>query len=663
MMTGRIEQICIVSLCLIFAGIGAKAQEFTNHRGQNADSLETLLKSGTLDKTALPEIYSKLSWSYQESNPDKMAEIAQQGIPVALETKQWDRLAELYRNLGVACYNRSQYEQAFENYEKALGYTPLIPDENLRMRIESNILCNTGNVHYILNHHHQAINYYLKALALFEKLGVKQNVALTLGNIGGLFMNMENYEQAEIYLKKYHEISREVGDSLYIYDAIANLAYVELQRENYGEALVLALEALDFYDKNSEEVAERIDLISIAAEIYLEGFKNTAKAKEYASTALREAEEHNMPRSVSQACVLLSAAAIEEKNYHLAEQYAEQAFKTDSTELHCFEYLAKSKMLLGKGAEAINFFDRYMKYKDEYSTKNYQTAFSEMNVVYETGKKQLEIERQQRVIERRNTERIMFIAGLVLTVVILVLVWRMLRYRTKRNRILKEMNATKDKFFSIISHDLKNPAVAQRDALQTLVKFSEKWDSKTLSDFYSELLKSADSQVELLYNLLGWAQLQTGRMTYTPEPFDIVPRLRSEAVLITKMAEQKGVALKTDLPEEAIVTGDKNMLATVVRNLLTNAVKFTPAGGEVVLSASIGERATAITIADSGVGMTTEQVRDLFRLDNHSSRQGTAGESGTGLGLVVCKELLEKHGSALHVESEPGKGSRFWFEI
>jgi signal transduction histidine kinase/Tfp pilus assembly protein PilF len=650
-------------LCLIFAGIGAKAQEFTNHRGQNADSLETLLKSGTLDKTALPEIYSKLSWSYQESNPDKMAEIAQQGIPVALETKQWDRLAELYRNLGVACYNRSQYEQAFENYEKALGYTPLIPDENLRMRIESNILCNTGNVHYILNHHHQAINYYLKALALFEKLGVKQNVALTLGNIGGLFMNMENYEQAEIYLKKYHEISREVGDSLYIYDAIANLAYVELQRENYGEALVLALEALDFYDKNSEEVAERIDLISIAAEIYLEGFKNTAKAKEYASTALREAEEHNMPRSVSQACVLLSAAAIEEKNYHLAEQYAEQAFKTDSTELHCFEYLAKSKMLLGKGAEAINFFDRYMKYKDEYSTKNYQTAFSEMNVVYETGKKQLEIERQQRVIERRNTERIMFIAGLVLTVVILVLVWRMLRYRTKRNRILKEMNATKDKFFSIISHDLKNPAVAQRDALQTLVKFSEKWDSKTLSDFYSELLKSADSQVELLYNLLGWAQLQTGRMTYTPEPFDIVPRLRSEAVLITKMAEQKGVALKTDLPEEAIVTGDKNMLATVVRNLLTNAVKFTPAGGEVVLSASIGERATAITIADSGVGMTTEQVRDLFRLDNHSSRQGTAGESGTGLGLVVCKELLEKHGSALHVESEPGKGSRFWFEI
>jgi signal transduction histidine kinase len=159
-------------------------------------------------------------------------------------------------------------------------------------------------------------------------------------------------------------------------------------------------------------------------------------------------------------------------------------------------------------------------------------------------------------------------------------------------------------------------------------------------------------------------------MAFNPEPFDIVPKLRAEANLIAKMAEQKGVTLKTELPEEAVVTGDKNMLATVVRNILTNAVKFTPAGGEVSLSAlltpenlSNAQKTMIIAIKDNGVGMTAEQIDSLFRIDSHNSRQGTAGEQGTGLGLIVCNELLGRHGSTLHIESEVGKGSRFWFEI
>jgi signal transduction histidine kinase len=163
-------------------------------------------------------------------------------------------------------------------------------------------------------------------------------------------------------------------------------------------------------------------------------------------------------------------------------------------------------------------------------------------------------------------------------------------------------------------------------------------------------------------------------MAFNPEPFDIVPKLRAEANLIAKMAEQKRVTLKTELPEEAVVTGDKNMLATVVRNILTNAVKFTPAGGEVSLSALLtpenlsnavlaAQKTMIIAIKDNGVGMTAEQIDSLFRIDSHNSRQGTAGEQGTGLGLIVCNELLERHGSTLHIESEVGKGSRFWFEI
>ena len=138
------------------------------------------------------------------------------------------------------------------------------------------------------------------------------------------------------------------------------------------------------------------------------------------------------------------------------------------------------------------------------------------------------------------------------------------------------------------------------------------------------------------------------------------------------MADNKGVAFSAQMPDNAIVAGDRNMLAIVVRNLLINAVKFTPAGGQVMFEVSQGccrdgarpvSTGYTIAVSDTGIGMTKEQISKLFRLDSARSRKGTAGEEGSGLGLIVCRELLEKHGSELHIESEEGKGSRFWFEL
>jgi len=132
------------------------------------------------------------------------------------------------------------------------------------------------------------------------------------------------------------------------------------------------------------------------------------------------------------------------------------------------------------------------------------------------------------------------------------------------------------------------------------------------------------------------------------------------------MAEEKGVELEVQMPSSALITADDNMLSTVVRNLLVNAVKFTAKGGKVTVDISpCGDDTAAYTVSvtDTGIGMSAEQTQNLFRLDRKASLQGTAGETGVGLGLIVCKEFLEKHGSRLYVESEEGKGSRFWFQL
>jgi signal transduction histidine kinase len=247
----------------------------------------------------------------------------------------------------------------------------------------------------------------------------------------------------------------------------------------------------------------------------------------------------------------------------------------------------------------------------------------------------------------------------------LVLLWYILLLRNRRNHALADMNATKDKFFSIISHDLKNPAISQRDALQLLVRNACLWDADALTEYYHKLLHSADENVELIYNLLGWAQLQTQRITCTPGTI-ILSAFLPDISLIRKMAENKGINLVIDLPKDALITGDSNILATVIRNLLTNAVKFTASGGTVSLTVSPSSPFSpkySFSVTDTGTGMSEEQMRNLFRLDKSLSHRGTAGEQGSGLGLIVCRELLQKHGSALNVESKEGLGSRFWFEV
>jgi len=203
-----------------------------------------------------------------------------------------------------------------------------------------------------------------------------------------------------------------------------------------------------------------------------------------------------------------------------------------------------------------------------------------------------------------------------------------------------------------------------------ILEKAEQWDVNTLTNYYGALLKSSDDLVELLKNLLNWSLMQSGRNRYNPTMFNLVAALQPDINIVRNMAERKNIAFKTQLPATAPFTADEDMLKTIVRNLLANAVKFTEPGGTVTLAVAPCDGKDAplyvstkytISITDTGVGMSEAQMNKLFKLDSAVSQSGTAGEHGTGLGLIVCKEMLEKHGSKLHIESEIGKGSKFWF--
>ncbi|MCL2436299.1 MAG: HAMP domain-containing histidine kinase, partial [Lentimicrobiaceae bacterium] len=325
---------------------------------------------------------------------------------------------------------------------------------------------------------------------------------------------------------------------------------------------------------------------------------------------------------------------------------------------------------LGNARYAIAYHNQFRTEMMKQSDYKLHYVLQEMLVKYETAKKELAIEQHKSEIKQYRTRLFIFIGGIIGAGILIVLLVSFLVIRSRRNRELAEMNTIKDKFFSIISHDLKNPAIAQNDALQLLAKNVETWDTPKLFNYARLLAASSNNLVDLIKDLLNWAQIQTGKKIYNPVTFNLVPKLQPDIETIKNMAAQKEIAFEAVMPQEAIITGDQNMLITVVRNLLSNAVKFTHSGGAVTLEIkAFGDKGIKggggyiVSVADTGTGISPKQLQNLFSIARQQSHEGTAGETGTGLGLIVCKEFLEKHGNQLHIESEEGKGSKVWFEI
>ena len=539
---------------------------------------------------------------------------------------------------------------------------------------EADFITNIGTGYNYKGYYEMALEYYLEALKYYESVSDSLSVGQLYDMTQTIYWELKRFNEAIAYGEKAVDLLSR-GEDTYRYGiSLLNLSNTYLYMYQHDRAKELLDKALLIAQENGYTYIEALACISYHA-IY--SATDASQAWAYAHRALEIAIGMNDPETIAHSKLNLGYAYIFSGRYREAEEWLEQALELaqeyDISYImrEVYEEFAKLEYARQKIDKGLIYAGKADSVRNMLMGEKIQRAAEELNIKYETEKKELEIARQQAVLGRHQAYQIAFVTGIVLLLAILILLWWMLNLRNKRNRALAEMNATKDKFFSIISHDLKNPAIAQRDALQLLTNNSDKWDATLLSQYYTELLKSANGQVELLYNLLNWAQVQTGRMPYKPVSFDLSKALRSDITLIEDMAKRKGIITDVQIPQIAVVTGDSNMITTVVRNLLTNAVKFTSGGNTVSLRIELladsdegsGARAYTVSVVDTGTGMSEEQLHNLFSIDQKQSRRGTAGESGSGLGLIVCKELIEKHGSTLNVESVEGKGSRFWFTL
>lgn len=228
---------------------------------------------------------------------------------------------------------------------------------------------------------------------------------------------------------------------------------------------------------------------------------------------------------------------------------------------------------------------------------------------------------------------------------------------------LLDLNITKDKLLSIIAHDLKNPFAVILLNAEILEMLIEQNNLEKIKSVANSIIESVQKGNALLENLLEWSRSQIGLIDYNPTHIDLNGIVKNCFELLILSAEKKSIHLINSVPPQTIIFGDLNILSTIVRNLLSNAIKFTSREGKVEISIEKKENEWIISVSDTGIGMSTNTINKLFSLGEKNSRPGTAGEKGTGLGLILCKEFVEKHGGRIWVESEEDKGSCFKFTL
>jgi signal transduction histidine kinase len=370
-------------------------------------------------------------------------------------------------------------------------------------------------------------------------------------------------------------------------------------------------------------------------------------------------------------------------NLELARQAALKS-NDQSQALRSYDYLSLAYKELKNFEKALEYREAFLGVKEMIQNESDQRKLTEMQTQYVLEGKELKIdkleadrqERERELEAQKKFRNFLFaLIGLGIVIIILGLYLYIQKQRSNRqfklanekirlqNEQLQELNATKDKFFSIISHDLKGPLNSLTSFSGLLINYFDSLSKEEIQTLAKDLDKSLKNLFALLENLLEWSRSQTGAIEFKPEPFDLSELVQQNIDLLTAQAATKEIKIVFTNPQSLTVMAHKNSVTTVIRNLISNAIKFTPKGGTITLTTGKSNEEALVSIADTGVGMSKEVIDKLFRIDAKHSTKGTADEKGTGLGLVLCKDFVEKNNGNIGVQSEEGKGSTFYFTL
>jgi signal transduction histidine kinase len=627
----------------------------------NIDSLKKhIATEPDVDKKI--EALSTLSNQFQ--NPNDKLVFAREAFRLSADANDKSKIIAA-SEMGISFGMLGKFDSSMLFFSKSLEYS-LKAGDSIHISRAYNGLGNLSRMKSNLN---DALSYFLKALDFAQSIPKKRGKADILTNISGVYYDLQDFEAALERVNEARTIYLELGDSLNISYTANLLSIVHNAFGNFELAYKYNREALEMLLKSKDTIQIIYNYLG-TTEILLRQMKLDEASRE-ALKVIDLANEFGEIDPLISSYATLSYIYFRQGKIDLAERYTNKTI-TVSKEYNVKNKLPEVYQIKALIASSKNDFERSItlinkgkSINDSIRSLEIADQVSELNVRYETEKKESEIARLNTEQEVRNlqlsqakTRNVFLLVVLLLGFIVIIVIWRSYSQRTKINRQLKAANDTKDRLFSIIAHDIKNPLSAFTAITNSLEENYRSMSSDEVGLFISKLDSSANKLFDLLQNLLEWSITQSGSLSFNTEKVNLHLVIEETITLFQGAIEAKDLQTKNEVSKDMYVIADYKMLFSVVRNLVSNAVKFTPVNGEIFINSKPKGQLIEVEVSDTGSGLSDQLKETLF--DKKSTNES---KTGTGLGLVLCKEFVEKNGGTIRVESKKGVGSQFIFTL
>ncbi|MEM6841910.1 MAG: ATP-binding protein [Bacteroidota bacterium] len=659
----------------------------------NSDSLARAYLQA--DETEQTRILKNL-----EESPDQILIVGRQIKRQAQRLGIPDTLSNLDYKIAYAYYNKGYYDSVLQIANPRIDRIRQDADENTKL---ANMLNVAGIAYYFKGQYGKSLKCFFESLAIWEKEGFTKGQIKANLNIGNTYYFRKEFYRAIEYYEKSLELCLAIRDTTMTIHMYANIGET---LNNHFDSLDLAMEyyqnALEWAELQDDEFTAAVPLRGVAEVQIKRGQLDEAlsNARHVLKTSQRQQNMH----ATLYAWRLMALVRGARQEYELAIQAAIKAYDLAVTSQSAVEIGELGKLLANYYSELGNFekAHQYRSIQVAYQDSVYSVEKSKIVATLE----QTQAETKIKVLEKDNAlkkarleQQMIYTVGLSLVAILLlgalILVYISHTQRKKlilqlaeqkeeietnneqlmkmndklqqqrqqledQNQDLSSLNQLKDKLLSIISHDFRSPLNSLKGIIDILD--SGGLSPEEIPQLFGSLSTTVENTTNMLDNLLKWTRSQMSGVKVAPEPFALSTIVKEVLSTQTNIAEKKGVTLQQEVSDALSAYADPEMIRLVIRNLISNAIKFTEQDDIITLQAQPQDPQIVVSVSDTGIGIQPEDMEKLFRLNNYTTH-GTANEKGTGLGLVLCQEFVEKNGGTIWVESELDRGTTFFFTL